>query len=94
MPATAMSVPAGMTAKPLLQHCLPAAAAFKNLQVAGLPHAVKLGKEHFNHEEIIGKNFPLKSITVTDGLKKELPVSIHDTCRLLLRKEDPCQRCY
>lgn len=46
------------------------------------------GKEHFNHEEIIGKNFPLKSITVTDGLKKELPVSIHDTCRLLLRKED------
>lgn len=46
------------------------------------------GKEHFNHEEIIGKNFPLKSITVTDGLEKELPVSIHDTCRLLLRKED------
>ena len=31
---------------------------------------------------------PLKSITVTDGLEKELPVSIHDTCRLLLRKED------
>ena len=57
--------------------------------MAGLPHAVKLGvKEHFNHEEIIGKNFPLKSITVTDGLEKELPVSIHDTCRLLLRKED------
>ena len=46
------------------------------------------GLEHFNHEEIIGKNFPLKSITVTDGLEKELPVSIHDTCRLLLRKED------
>lgn len=46
------------------------------------------GKEHFNHEEIIGKNFPLKSITVTDGLEKKLPVSIHDTCRLLLRKED------
>ena len=46
------------------------------------------GKEHFNHEEIIGKNFPLKSITVTDGLETELPVSIHDTCRLLLRKED------
>ena len=33
------------------------------------------GKEHFNHEEIIGKNFPLKSITVTDGLETELPVS-------------------
>ena len=46
------------------------------------------GKEHFNHEEIIGENFPLKNITVTDGLEKELPVSIHDTCRLLLRKED------
>ena len=46
------------------------------------------GKEHFNHEEIIGENFSLKNISVTDGLEKELPVSIHDTCRLLLRKED------
>ncbi len=46
------------------------------------------GKEHFNYEEIIGENFPLKNITVTDGLEKELPVSIHNTCRLLLRKED------
>ena len=30
----------------------------------------------------------MKNISVTDGLEKELPVSIHDTCRLLLRKED------
>lgn len=57
MPATAMSVPAGMTANLYCSTACLRLAAFKTYKWQDCRTLLNWGKEHFNHEEIIGKTF-------------------------------------